>query len=145
MTNTFVKARLLKASLAFFIGMAPIITATSHNSWVAQDAKNTVWRIEEFSLVGDQEIVKSNTSCQLIQVNRLSDGLSTIQLELKSDTYCELSLQDLEGNHIQTIEVEQKKKGKHLVLWRHPDVEAGTYLLTLSTKEGHEQIELLLE
>lgn len=82
---------------------------------------------------------------QLIQASKISDGLSTIQLELKSDTYCELSLYDLNGTCIETIEAEQKKKGRHLVLWKHTDLRAGTYLLQLSTDYGKERLEVVLE
>lgn len=80
-----------------------------------------------------------------MQINKLSSDLSTIQLELKNNSYCELALHDMEGNLIQPIEAEQKKKGKHLVLWKHINVPAGTYLLILRTDHGSEQMEVLLE
>lgn len=92
-----------------------------------------------------QETQDENGKGQLIQTSKISDGLSTIQLELKSDTYCELSLYDLNGNCIETIEAEQKKRGRHLVLWKHTDLKAGTYLLYLQTDLDLEHIEVVLE
>ena len=92
-----------------------------------------------------QETQDENGNGQLIQTSKISDGLSTIQLELKSDTYCELSLYDLNGNCIEIIEAEQKKRGRHLVIWKHTDLPAGTYLLYLQTNLDLEHIEVVLE
>ena len=136
MTNIIVKARLLQASLAFLMLFGPV-TLTAKN-WVVENAFSLRWRTVDPDAT-------SQDSGQLVQINKLSSNLSTIQLELTSNTYCELTLQDRKGNHIQSIEAEQKKKGKHLVLWKHTDVTAGTYLLTLTTEGGQEVIEVVLE
>ena len=86
-----------------------------------------------------------NDEVQLFQTSKLSEELSTIQFELKADTYCELNLHDLDGNRIQSIEAEQKKKGKHLVLWKHSEITSGSYMLTLCTDQGEEHLEVVLE
>ena len=107
----------------------------------------TVYKYTDQTLSTDEQFVPKPPKGHkfgLASANPAKD-ISSIQLELINDTYAELSLYDLKGNRIQTIEAEPKKKGKHLVLWKHTDVTAGTYLLMLYTNHGYEHIKVVLE
>lgn len=79
-----------------------------------------------------------------ISVAYTGPGTSLIDLQLVNNTYVELSLYDLQGKRVQTIDANQRNKGEHQVLWQH-DVPAGIYLLALYTYHGFETLKVVLE
>lgn len=71
-------------------------------------------------------------------------GTAMIDLKLVNNTYAELSLYDLQGKRVETIDAHQRNKGEHQILWQH-NLKPGVYLLALYTYHGFESLKVAIE
>jgi hypothetical protein len=72
------------------------------------------------------------------------ESSTQIKLNLINNTYCEISVYNMQGQRVQTLVANRREAGEYIIPWDASHLATGNYFLALYTYHGYESIRVVV-